>query len=81
MWAQQIGPARLFSGRTGISEILLDGQRQGFEFELIAKAIHPLKVIEHLKRSQADSASCPDSGPCKVHTQHLDLCSSRGIES
>lgn len=39
----------LFSGQAGISEILLEGQRQGFEFELIAKPIHPLKLIEHLK--------------------------------
>ena len=39
----------LFSGQAGISEILLEGQRQGFEFELIAKPIHPLKVIERLK--------------------------------
>jgi CheY-like chemotaxis protein len=39
----------LFSGQAGISEILLDGQRQGFEFELIAKPIHPLKLIERLK--------------------------------
>jgi CheY-like chemotaxis protein len=39
----------LFSGQAGISEILLAGQRQGFEFELIAKPIHPLKLIEHLK--------------------------------
>ena len=39
----------LFSGQAGISEILMDGQRQGFEFELIAKPIHPLKLIEHLK--------------------------------
>ena len=38
----------LFSGQAGISEILLDGQRKGFEFELIAKPIHPLKVIEYL---------------------------------
>jgi CheY-like chemotaxis protein len=44
----------LFSGQAGISDILLDGQRQGFEFELIAKPIHPLKVIEYLKRSQGD---------------------------
>lgn len=42
----------LFSGQAGISEILLEGQRQGFEFELIAKPIHPLKLIEHLKDSQ-----------------------------
>jgi CheY-like chemotaxis protein len=39
----------LFSGQAGISEILLEGQRQGFEFELIAKPIHPLKLIERLK--------------------------------
>ena len=42
----------LFSGQAGISEILLEGQRQGFEFELIAKPIHPLKLIEHLKDSR-----------------------------
>jgi len=41
----------LFSGQVGISDILLDGQRQGFEFELIAKPLHPLKVIERLKKA------------------------------
>ena len=41
----------LFSGQAGISDILLDGHRQGFEFELIAKPIHPLKLIELLKIS------------------------------
>jgi CheY-like chemotaxis protein len=39
----------LFSGQAGISDILLDGHRQGFEFELIAKPIHPVKLIERLK--------------------------------
>ena len=39
----------LFSGQAGISEILLEGQKQGFEFELIAKPVHPLKLIERLK--------------------------------
>ena len=39
----------LFSGQAGISEILLEGKRKGFEFELLAKPMHPLKVIEHLK--------------------------------
>ena len=39
----------LFSGQAGISEILLEGQKQGFEFELIAKPIHPLRLIERLK--------------------------------
>jgi CheY-like chemotaxis protein len=39
----------LFSGQAGISEILLEGQKQGFQFELIAKPIHPLKLIERLK--------------------------------
>jgi CheY-like chemotaxis protein len=39
----------LFSGQAGISEILKDGQRRGHEFELIAKPIHPLRLIERLK--------------------------------
>lgn len=39
----------LFSGQAGISEILMEGQRKGYEFELIAKPIHPLKLIERLK--------------------------------
>jgi CheY-like chemotaxis protein len=41
----------LFSGQAGISEILLAGQRQGFEFEVIAKPIHPLKLIERFQVS------------------------------
>jgi CheY-like chemotaxis protein len=40
----------LFSGQAGISEILQEGQRQGYEFELIAKPIHPLRLIERLKQ-------------------------------
>ena len=40
----------LFSGQAGISEILQEGARQGYEFELIAKPIHPLKLIERLKQ-------------------------------
>jgi CheY-like chemotaxis protein len=39
----------LFSGQAGISEILLSGQQQGLDFELIAKPIHPLKLIQTLK--------------------------------
>ena len=42
----------LFSGQAGISDILLEGQRQGFDFELIPKPIHPLKLIERLKERQ-----------------------------
>ncbi len=49
---QKIYPAArvlLISGQAGISEILLSGQKQGYEFELIAKSIHPLKLIERIK--------------------------------
>lgn len=38
----------LFSGQAGISEILEDAQRRGYEFELLAKPIHPNKLIERL---------------------------------
>lgn len=40
----------LLSGQAGISDILLEGQRRGYEFELLAKPIHPLKLIERLKQ-------------------------------
>jgi CheY-like chemotaxis protein len=42
----------LFSGQAGISEILLQGHEQGYEFELLAKPVHPLKLIERLKKQQ-----------------------------
>ena len=42
----------LFSGQAGISEILQDGRRQGYEFELIAKPIHPLRLIERLSETE-----------------------------
>jgi CheY-like chemotaxis protein len=40
----------LFSGQLGISDILLRGEEQGYVFDLVAKPIHPEKLIEHLKR-------------------------------
>jgi CheY-like chemotaxis protein len=49
---QKMHPATkilLFSGQAGISEILLRGQRQGLKYELIAKPIHPRKLIQILK--------------------------------
>jgi CheY-like chemotaxis protein len=42
----------LFSGQAGISEILLDGQRRGYEFEFIAKPVPPLKLVERLKEQE-----------------------------
>ena len=42
----------LFSGQSGTTEILLEGKKQGYEFELLAKPIHPLKLIERLKEQK-----------------------------
>jgi CheY-like chemotaxis protein len=39
----------LFSGQAGITEILRIAQNQGFQFELIAKPIHPLSLVARLK--------------------------------
>jgi CheY-like chemotaxis protein len=39
----------LFSGQAGITEILRAGQNQGFQFELIAKPVHPTSLIARLK--------------------------------
>lgn len=42
----------LFSGQAGISEILQEGHRAGYQFELIAKPIHPMRLIERLKQDE-----------------------------
>jgi len=42
----------LLSGQAGISGILEDGRRQGYQFELIAKPIHPLKLIDRIKERE-----------------------------
>jgi CheY-like chemotaxis protein len=49
---QKMHPAAkivLFSGQAGISDILQSGHQRGLQFELIAKPIHPLKLIQRLK--------------------------------
>lgn len=42
----------LFSGQAGIGQILADSKAQGFEFPLLAKPVHPSKLISLLKRLQ-----------------------------
>jgi CheY-like chemotaxis protein len=39
----------LFSGQAGILEILQKAQELGFTFDLVAKPIHPARLIERLK--------------------------------
>lgn len=39
----------LFSGQAGISDILSESREKGFEFPLLAKPVHPSKLIERLK--------------------------------
>jgi CheY-like chemotaxis protein len=38
----------LLSGQAGIFEILEEGRLQGYQFELIAKPVHPLKLIQRI---------------------------------
>jgi CheY-like chemotaxis protein len=40
----------LMSGQMGISEVLEDAERRGLEFELLPKPIHPVKLIEYLRK-------------------------------
>lgn len=42
----------LFSGQAGISEILLQGHAQGYEFELLAKPMHPDKLVERFRKRE-----------------------------
>jgi DNA-binding response OmpR family regulator len=39
----------LFSGQAGVSEILDEGEAQGYRFDILGKPIHPRKLIERLK--------------------------------
>lgn len=39
----------LFSGQAGISEILEKSRAKGFEFPLLAKPVHPSRLISELK--------------------------------
>lgn len=41
----------LFSGQAGISDILDEGTQRGYAFELIAKPVHPLRLIERLRQA------------------------------
>ena len=40
----------LFSGQSGITDLLRQAKVDGYEFNLLAKPIHPEKLLEHLKR-------------------------------
>jgi hypothetical protein len=39
----------VFSGQAGISAILESGKQRGFTFDVIAKPIHPLQLLQQLK--------------------------------
>jgi len=39
----------LFSGQAGIIDILEEGHSKGYEFPLLAKPVHPSKLVEGLK--------------------------------
>ena len=39
----------LFSGQAGVSQILEESMARGFEFPLLAKPVHPSKLVEGLK--------------------------------
>jgi len=40
----------LFSGQAGTIDLLDEARAAGHEFELLEKPMHPLRLIEHLKR-------------------------------
>jgi len=42
----------LFSGQAGITDILEDSKSRGYEFPLLAKPVHPSKLIEGLRHLQ-----------------------------
>jgi CheY-like chemotaxis protein len=41
----------LLSGQAGITDILDAGRKEGYSFELLAKPIHPEKLLQRLKKT------------------------------
>lgn len=44
----------LFSGQAGIADILEQSRAKGFDFPLLAKPVHPSKLIEELRNLKND---------------------------
>ena len=44
----------LISGQAGISDLLEDSRAKGYEFPLLAKPVHPSKLIEGLRSLKTD---------------------------
>lgn len=42
----------LFSGQAGTIDLLEDARRAGYTFEVLEKPMHPVRLIEHLKRKR-----------------------------
>jgi CheY-like chemotaxis protein len=40
----------LFSGQAGTIDLLEDARRAGYSFDVLEKPMHPVRLIEHLKR-------------------------------
>lgn len=40
----------LFSGQAGITDLLENGHNHGYSFELIAKPVHPERILERIKK-------------------------------
>ena len=41
----------LFSGQAATVEILARARQRGYQFELLAKPLHPTQLIKHLRES------------------------------
>jgi CheY-like chemotaxis protein len=41
----------LLSGQAGVTEILDSGRKEGYSFELIAKPVHPERLLQRLKKT------------------------------
>ena len=53
----------LFSGNAGTSEVLLAAQRRGYDFELLAKPVHPKDLLARLGGpiEQANQSTTPST--------------------
>lgn len=49
----------LFSGQAASADVLLEARTRGYEFELLAKPVHPKDLLNKLRNSSVDTADPP----------------------
>jgi hypothetical protein len=53
----------LFSGQAATADMLREANDRGFEFELLAKPVHPVQLLERVRELIGPASSSAPSAP------------------